>query len=534
MHNQTLKKLLLAVWLCMPCSLFAQKLKKIDYPQPNWQNLDLKTDGNFGMSTEKAYKELLQGKPHVPVVVAVIDGGIDLEHEDLKKEIWTNPKETPGNKIDDDQNGYPDDIHGWNFIGSDKGNVQYDNLELTRILRRDMAEYKYADTRYFTPEQMDKYKKYQKLDDLLNDKIRKAQKMSEELGKFLPYMESLLRQVGKQNPTYTDMLRYYPENEIQFALKKIVLMNWRSGSFEDFRRDEIDEPYQYAQEELKYHLNMEFDSRDTVADNYADVTQRFYGNSNVGGPGNDHGTHVAGIIGADRDNEIGVKGVANDVKIMMVRTVPNGDERDKDVANAIRYAAENGAKVINMSFGKDYSWDKKTVDAAVKFAMSKDVLLVHAAGNDSKNTDENTFYPNRKYEDGSGTADAWLEVGASAFRDDSQLAAEFSNYGKTTVDVFAPGVKIYSTAPGSKYRVHDGTSMAAPAVAGVAALIRSYYPKLTAVQVKEIIMKSVIKVDHDVKVKVNEKSTKSIPFADTCISGGIVNAYEALKLAATY
>jgi len=532
--NKPFIKLLLAVWLCLPLSLSAQRLKKIDYPLPNWQNLDLQADGNFGMSTEKAYKELLQGKPHVPVVVAVIDGGIDVNHEDLKNEIWTNSKEIPGNKLDDDQNGYPDDVHGWNFIGSDKGSLQYDNLELTRILRRDMVEYKYADTRYFTPEQMAKYKKYQQLDDVLNDKIKKAQKTSEELGKFLPYMQSLLRSVGKQDPTYVDMLRYYPENEVQAALKKIVLLNWRSGTFDEFRRDEIDEPFQYAQDELKYHLNIDFDPRDSVGDNYTDDTQRFYGNNNVGGPGDEHGTHVAGIIGAQRDNNLGVKGVADDVQIMSVRTVPNGDERDKDVANAIRYAAENGAKVINMSFGKDYSWDKKTVDAAVKFAMSKDVLLVHAAGNDHKNTDETTFYPNPRYEDGSGKADAWIEVGASSFRDNNELAADFSNYGKTTVDVFAPGVKIYSTSPDSKYRVHDGTSMAAPSVAGVAALIRSYYPKLTAVQVKEIIMKTVTRVNHDVKVKVSEKSTKNIPFADTCVSGGIVNAYEALKLAATY
>jgi subtilisin family serine protease len=233
-----------------------------------------------------------------------------------------------------------------------------------------------------------------------------------------------------------------------------------------------------------------------------------------------------------RDNNIGVKGVANDVMIMSVRTVPDGDERDKDVANAIRYAAANGAKVINMSFGKTYSWDKKAVDDAVKYAVSKDVLIVHAAGNDNTDLDTTTRYPNRTYADGSGIARSWIEVGASGPVDDETLKASFSCYGKVAVDVFAPGVKINSTIPGSKYAEFSGTSMASPVVAGLAALIRSYYPKLTAVQVKEIILNSVVKVGHNVKIP--GATPKEVPFADLCQTGGIVNAYNALKLAATY
>jgi subtilisin family serine protease len=218
---------------------------------------------------------------------------------------------------------------------------------------------------------------------------------------------------------------------------------------------------------------------------------------------------------------------------MSVRTVPTGDERDKDVANAIRYAAANGAKVINMSFGKSYSYDKKAVDEAVKFALSKDVLLVHAAGNDNNNTEVELNVPNRAYEDKSGVAGAWIEVGASGPKDDETLKASFSNYGKTSVDVFAPGVAINSTTPKSTYGEHDGTSMAAPVVTGLAALIRSYYPKLTATQVKEIIMKSVVKISHNVVITDGD-TKKEVPFADICVTGGVVNAYNALQLAATY
>jgi len=267
-------------------------------------------------------------------------------------------------------------------------------------------------------------------------------------------------------------------------------------------------------------LNIAFDSRFLVGDNYENSAEKYYGNNDVFGPFARHGTHVAGIVGAIRNNNLGINGIANDVKIMMVRIVPNGDERDKDVANGIKYAVDNGAKVINMSFGKSYSKDKSAVDEAVKYAMSKDVLLIHAAGNDGKDLDNtgNIFVPNKYYADKNGVADAWITVGASGWKDDMTLIAPFSNYGKTQVDVFAPGMQIYSTTPGSKYETLSGTSMAAPVVTGLAALIREYYPKLTAIQVKNIIMQSV---------------EKRAILKDKCVSGGVVNAYNALKLAAS-
>src|SRR5690606_36780716 len=279
--------------------------------------------------------------------------------------------------------------------------------------------------------------------------------------------------------------------------------------------------------------NMDYDSRHIVGDNYEDSQERIYGNADIEGPDGEHGTHVAGIIGAARDNEIGIKGVADQVLIMGVRAVPDGDERDKDVANAIRYAVDNGAKVINMSFGKAYVKDKQVVDEAVRYAMEKDVLLVHAAGNDSKNNDNFASYPNPRYVDSlgfnQGKGEAWIEVGATSW-DEGNLIASFSNYGKQTVDLFAPGVDIYSTIPISEYKEASGTSMASPVVAGLAALIRSYYPEFTALEVKDIILNSAVKVDSKVKIR-EDNTNKRVYLSDISITGGIANAYHAIELA---
>jgi cell wall-associated protease len=287
---------------------------------------------------------------------------------------------------------------------------------------------------------------------------------------------------------------------------------------------------------LDFWLNTDYDPRfTTVGDDYSTDRQRYYGNANVNGPDAHHGTHVSGIIGAVRGSGMGIEGVADHVRIMSIRAIPDGDERDKDVANAIRYATDNGAKVINMSFGKYYSWDKKAVDEAVKYAMRKDVLIIHIAGNEGRNLDDPAYrwLPSTQYEDGSGEAKAWITVGASDQLDDSTLVADFSNYGRAKVDVFAPGVAIYSCYPGSTYIYEDGTSMAGPVVAGVAALIREYYPKLSAVQVKKIILRSVVKPTHTVIVR-DRGVEKKVYLSDICTSGGVVNAYNALKLAATY
>lgn len=503
--------------------------------QSNWQNLDLKTDSAFGISTQKAYAELLKGKKSKQVLVGVLDGGVDTKHEDLKRVIWINKKEIAGNGKDDDKNGYVDDVNGWNFLGSSKGSVEHETLELTRVLRRDKAKFDTVTVTNVKPADTAAFKIYKAALTDWEKQTAEAKGIVQNIGGLKQVLDAMVKKMGKEDPTLADFQNFKTETEIEGRLKNIMVSQLQTSSYKDFYNDQIVKGLDHYENQLKYNLNMDFDPRpELVGDDYADAKQRDYGVGDVRGPDASHGTHVSGIIGADRTNKIGIMGVADNVAIMGVRSVPDGDERDKDVANAIRYAVANGAKVLNMSFGKAYSWDKKSVDEAVKYAMSKDVLIVQAAGNDNKNLDEVKSFPDRRYEDG-GAADAYIVVGASGPKDNNTLKADFSNYGKTTVDVFAPGVQIYSTVPDSNYEAYNGTSMASPVVAGLAALIREYYPKLKAVQVKEIIMKSVVKVNHNVDLTGEEGTDpKSVPFSDLCISGGIVNAYNALKLAATY
>ncbi|MEJ2881220.1 S8 family peptidase [Pedobacter sp. GR22-6] len=559
---------------------------------PNWYNLDLLKDGYFGISTEKAYKELLNGKQaKQKVIVAVIDGGVDTKHEDLKDVLWVNQKEIAGNGIDDDGNGYVDDIHGWNFIGSKAGDVAYDNLELTRIRRTLMPKF-ISTTRMTVLDSADKeeFALYQKVTKEFGEKYNDAHASFAAISTINKILDSVALIVGKKIPALTDMDKYSPNGEEEEYYVKYITKGAKKDGMDKFY-EEMKDAYKQYDVMLNYNLNMDYDPRaKLVGDNYADSKERIYGNSDVTGPNADHGSHVSGIIAAKRDNGIGINGIADNVSIMAIRVVPEGDERDKDVANGIRYAVDNGAKVINMSFGKGFKWDKKIVDESVKYAEQKGVLLVHAAGNDNENNDVKDNFPNKYYETpeaiayekqkkasdlkalldkakeaqqrnnnsmygsmGRGPmsstikpkpidttkfsfphATNWIEVGASAYKNDGDLKASFSNYGKYTVDVYAPGFMINSTIPGSKYKEFDGTSMAAPVVSGLAAMILSYYPDLKPNEVREIIMKSVVKVVQKVKYKNERGETVKVPFSELCRSGGIVNAFQAIKLAATY
>jgi subtilisin family serine protease len=296
--------------------------------------------------------------------------------------------------------------------------------------------------------------------------------------------------------------------------------------------------YQFAmqmeehEKDLKYHYNPEYDSRKTVGDRYTDFDNRIYGNNDVGGEFSFHGTHVAGIIGALRNNQEGINGVADHVAIMSVKVIPDGDERDKDVANGIIYAVDNGASVINMSFGKGYSPEKYLVDAAMKYAAKHDVLLVHGSGNEGKNMDERPNFPNDTYLKkpflGPKGPRNMIAVGALSPEGGENCIAEFSNFGKEEVDVFAPGVYIYSTIPDSLYEYASGTSMAAPVVSGIAALIRSRYPDLSAVQVKAILMQSVRPLPDKVLAPGSFAPVKG---SDMCATGGMVDVVAAMKMA---
>ncbi len=521
-------KLSILLALLLLFSISAISFAQENQPNPNWQNLDYSTDSVMGISINKAYNELLKGKKAQSIIVAVLDGGVEIEHKDLKRVIYKNKKERINGK-DDDQNGYVDDRNGWNFLGNGDKDINFETLELVRQINK--LESKLIGNNLDSVAKANN-SDYQNLEAMKAEYKTQYEKFNRTflgISGFKKILDNVEEKIGKNSLNVEGFTNFKPTQPSEVYIKNAVLDVIKNGDvdYATFKKEEIDTPYDYYNEKVNYQLNLNYNPRKDIGINNE---TRFYGNNHVAGPDALHGTHVAGIIAADRKNKIGIKGVADKVKILGVRTVPNGDEHDVDVANAIRYAVDKGAKIINMSFGKSYSNNKKIVDDAVKYAVSKDVLLIHASGNDNNNLDEKNNFPNKRYEDGSGVASSWLEIGASGPLNNESLKASFSNYGKTTVDVFAPGVQIYSTTPNSTYQSLNGTSMAAPVVSGIAALIRSYYPQLTAVQVKQIIMDSSVKINHAVTVTVDEEQVQ-INFSDLSISGGIANAYNALKMA---
>ena len=513
-------------------------------PQIDWFHKDPVTDKVNGIATDKTYETLLKDKASQTVVVAIIDSGVDIEHEDLQGNIWLNEDEIPNNGIDDDKNGYIDDVNGWNFIGGKNGeNVGSETLEVTRLFKKLDYRYKNADPEKLNTKQKAEYGKYLKYKEEVNEKRSSAQsnleKMSQNETLLLGAFEALGKEFAGQKITI-DKIRALPSSEQAIMIGKSVSENFivEGDTLDDFSMIIEEINFQLGamkkqyQSELDYRYNPEYNSRLIVGDDYNDSSERYYGNNDVEGPDAFHGTHVSGIIGAVRNNDVGMNGIANNVRIMSIRTVPDGDERDKDVANAIRYAVDNGASIINMSFGKGYAWDKEAVDNAVRYANKKDVLLVHASGNDGKNNDFSDNFPNDKYAKkklfGKKVASNWIEVGALSWQDGENLAAPFSNYGKLEVDVFAPGMAIYSTTPDNIYQNAQGTSMAAPVVAGVATVLRSYFPSLTAAQIKDVILQSSIRSDAEVK---KPGSQELVKFSDLSKSGGYVNLEKAVMLA---
>jgi cell wall-associated protease len=515
--------------------LTAQTSKRPD----NWFNLDATSDKVNGISADRAYSELLKNKKSTTVIVGVIDSGVDYEHEDLKDVMWTNPGEIAGNGIDDDRNGYADDLHGWNFIGGrDGANVKDDNLEMTRLVRKLGPKYNGKTAADFrTREEKRELAFFLKV----KEEYSKTKESFETTYNNLRHMKDGLTAVNTrvkeeskvEKVTRKELELYNPaaKNEMRMKTFALTFLGKADDKDLDFLISEIQGGIDYYKSYVECALNPDFDPRGIVGDDYSNSAEKQYGNNDCNGPDSFHGTHVAGIIAAARNNGVGMNGVAADVKIMAIRCVPNGDERDKDVANGIRYAVDNGAQIINMSFGKKYSWDKKVVDDAVKYAESKGVLLVHAAGNDGANIDEVTHYPCKKFAD-KGEASNFIDVGALSWEADEKIVASFSNYGRKTVDIFSPGVDIYSTAPKNSYKDASGTSMAAPVTCGVAAVLKSYYPTLTPQQIKKILVKSSVKSYKSKKViKPGGQKEELIRFDKLSRTAGIVNMYEAVKMA---
>jgi subtilisin family serine protease len=484
--------------------------------EKTWANLDFITDTIPGMSVDKAYSQLIKNKKGKKIIVAVIDSGMDIDHEDLDDVIWTNKKEIPNNNKDDDGNGYVDDVHGWNFLGE----AYQEQYEYVRLLASgDTKNPRYAEAEAEYQENRTKYSNLKAQYDQVIPVIEDAHKAISAYLKKDNYTKEDLNAIKTDDKTLQQQI---------YAINALIFGNDFESAKEGigFFKDNLKQ----INDMLDYNLNKSFDGRKIVGDDPNDINDRNYGNSNVKprDKGESHATHVAGIIAAERNNGKGINGVANHVEIMPIRAVSNGDEYDKDVALAIRYATDNGAKIINMSFGKYYSPHSNWVKDALKYAAKKDVLLICGAGNESTNRDKKTSYPSDQ-ENGVEFVDNFICVGATDEKYGSTLVANYSNYGKQTVDVFAPGSNIYSTYPNNTYKSESGTSMASPQVAGIAALIRSQYPKLSAAQVKRVIMDSGLALKTKVVVGGDANNVK--PFADLSKSSKLVNTFNAIIMA---
>ena len=507
-----------------------------------WYLKDKLTDGFAGISLNKAY-QLLKNKKSTPIIVAVIDSGVDTTHEDLKGILWHNPKEIPNNGIDDDGNGYVDDYYGWNFLGGKDGrNVEKASSEKARVYHAYKAIYsgKQIDETKLSTQEKYKYDMWVQAAREIEPSVESSTQlpMMQRVRTTLIALDSIIKNETNKKEYTSDELDTLSltSSEGKIAKSKFLNLMKMIGLGSEVKNtmvlEMINEEVDKMQDDAEAKNTPPVDYRATIIkDNANDITDKFYGNKDVMGASSLHGTHVTGIIAASRNNGIGMDGIADNVKVMMLRAVPNGDEYDKDIALAIRYAVDNGAKVINMSFGKSFSPDKQWVDDAFKYAASKDVLIVHAAGNDAKNIDSTNNFPCSVFLNNT-IAKNVITVGASS---DPAIAksytASFSNYGRVSVDVFAPGNQIYSTLPiGNSYGFLDGTSMASPVVAGVAGLLRSYFPKLTAEQIKQAINSSATSLGIDVKT-LKPGTDQEVALSTLCKTGGLLNAFGAVEAA---
>lgn len=527
------------------CGFYAMGLAAQGTKAPeNWFILDPAKDKIGGTGANEAISQLkAKGKKGQTVIVAVLDSGVEVDHDDLKDVMWVNPGEIAGNGVDDDGNGYVDDIHGWNFLGGKDGkNVHHDSYELTREYARLSKRFQGTDPKQLHGEAKKEYDYFAKIKEAYEAKRKELDEDKAQAEEFFAKVEESIKTIqkatGLKTITSEDLSKIKAGDKAE--LKEAVGLLERvysQGLTQETLQQEKEEYIDQVAGGLKYGFNTEYNPRTIIGDKYEDLTDRNYGNNDYEGPDAMHGTHVAGIIAAKRGNGIGMDGVADNVRIMTVRCVPDGDERDKDVANAIFYAVDNGASVINMSFGKGYSPNKAYVDAAMRYAAEHDVLIVHAAGNDAENNDTDPNFPNDDYASAvkrglfkkEKQVPTWMEIGALSWKTGDRRVANFSNYGKNNVDLFSPGVAIYSTVPNNKYANLQGTSMASPAAAGVAAILRSYYPELSAKQVKSVLLNSVVKQNDGEVYKPG--TTEKVAFTELCVSGGIISASSAVNLA---
>ncbi|SDE19807.1 Subtilase family protein [Mucilaginibacter pineti] len=516
----------------------AQMMQKPD-PEPprHWQLMDLKENGFYGISIKQAYL-FIQGKKSKPVVVATIDSGIDTAQQDLKSVLWVNTKEIAGNGIDDDHNGYVDDIHGWNFLGGPNGKADF-NETTEEVREYNKLVGKYANLTDATATDKKEFAYWQRVKTIYDTTVNKARTETTQLQ---PVMNALMVTSGyikkalklQANGTFViaDLDKIKAGNDTLTQSKYVWSTIFTQSGGNSTNAAVIKDLSEYLAK-LNNDLAPDLDARKRiVGDNVDSMDHKPYGNNLLKYPDASHGTGVAGLIGAARGNNYGINGIADNVKIMAIKAVPNGDEYDKDIANAIHYAVDNGAQIINMSFGKKLSPHKVWVEEAFKYAASKNVLLVQASGNDGEDMDKEPDNPNDTFSDGSATdADNVINVGASSARLGEHLAGDFSNYGKKNVDVFAPGVKVTTIDMDAEFNTEDGTSFSSPITAGIAALVLEYYPTLSAKQLKQVILQSATPLSGTMVIKPGSKTGEKVDFTTLSKSGGIVNAYKALQIA---
>ncbi|MDR6763863.1 subtilisin family serine protease [Flavobacterium sp. 2755] len=516
-----------------------------------WYQKDYVEDTIPGISLDKWYALNKKKTKSNTIIVAVIDTQIDLKHEDLQGQIWTNDKEIPNNGIDDDHNGYIDDINGWSFTGTKSGGyVVWSNYEYVRIVRDWAPLFKDKAEPQITTQDQYKYKEYQRALKKLEEKNKYYKNWFKSLNYkavLLPITKDTLKYFfPKEDYTFKQldsMYKKYKINDKTFKQRRDdndrdlgALISCMMSSMEmNQNLKDIQDMQTQLDSVINKNLNIDYNERLLIGDNPA-ILEKGYGNNNVSNnkaghrPFQDHCTKMAGVISANRKNNIGIKGIIQDVKIMPLSISPSGDEHDKDIAMAIKYAVDNGAKIINMSFYKEFSLHKEWIFEAIKYAEENNVLLVHISGNDSSNIDKNPSYPNdNDFENFKEVSSNFINVGSVTHKLNSHFVSDFSNYGKQNVDLFAPGEEIYSTSAGNAYKFDSGTSMAAPMVCGTAALIWQYYPKLKASQVKQIILDSGTSYNLEVIVP-GTKDTK-VPFSELSKSGKVLNVYNAMKLA---
>jgi len=502
-----------------------------------WEYKDIVSDSIPGISLDRAYLELLKNKKGKEVIVAVIDTQMDINHEDLKQAFWVNTDEIPNNGMDDDDNGYVDDVHGWNFIGNTKGeSIFRTNFEYVRLVKKYQNKYKdlsidsiaKKDTVQFkiykkALKEYNKWFKMRKHNVLMftNWRIRYAN-TKKVLSLYFPKEDYTIKKLQEIKTTDTIVLK-----EIKNMLDHI---KWKQS--DTWAKKEL----KYERNFINYYLNIDLKDRELVGDNVNDIRDTKYGYHNVSISQEKlvyHATYIGGVLGANRSNAIGIKGISSTIKIMPLVVSCNGDEYDKDIALAIRYAVDNGARIINMSSKKDFSIHAKWVTEALQYAEQRNVLFVHGTGNDTYNIDKVATFPTDTDKNGTEILTNFINVGSSSYHVNKKLFSYYSNYGKENVDLFAPGEEIYTTSLNNHYRFKDGTSMATPMVSGVAALILSHYPKLKAYEVKEIVLASGVSYNFDVEIRIDRKKVL-VPFSSLSKTGKILNAYNALLLAKHY